>query len=527
MHGKVIVFLRTSSVARVPLYSHLRSLGSTLVLVHPTTVLSEFDGLFHHWLPCETDDVEGVHLALSTFLARLQLVPDAVVSFDEYAVYQAAAIAVRLNLTPVPLPPNALRENNLKNLFRLFCNEHGISSPKSVPLPVEEVLPTRYEMRRLAQDEDALSMAFEKVQPALAACISETLKATAIMYPVVLKSSPGAGSILARLCITLDDAVAHVWQIWKSLEDHLGLRYFTALANRPPDGAVHEESLPLVRILTEEFIEGQEVDMDCIIEHGVVRFCAISDNCSPTLPYLTEAGGLCPSLLGYDAQCALRDLLDTFVRAHGARLHGVIHFEAKYDPIRQRAYVIEVNCRPGSAETHMMLQTVYRGLNLGEAVVRCALHMPIQDQLSRLFPELLGKQNGGSTVQQASRGASSSSSLSGLNANAHIMTSATESSIWSLLGGPSRGFFPSQCWAASVNIYPAQCGVLRKACVPLEDASLVAYSIASRLGEVVAPPPKRFFLLCWMVARGATAAEAKENIYRVTSGFEQEVIWTQ
>ncbi|KAG5466261.1 hypothetical protein LSCM4_01406 [Leishmania orientalis] len=522
MDGKVAVFLRTSSVARVPLYRHLNALGLTLVLVHPYTPRPEFDGIFQHWLQYETDDVDAVHLALLAFLGSRGLIPDAVVSFDEYGVFPAAALAARMNLTPVPLPPTAVLQNNLKDLFRLFCREHGISSPKSVPLPVASVLPALGEMGSLDCSPAALSASFEKIRPALTECVAKTMEAAALAFPVVLKPSPGAGSLLTRLCYTLEDAVAHVWYMWVTLSNHPDTKHFAALMKESQAGPSSERGTSAVHILAEEFIGGQEVDMDCIVEHGTVRFCSISDNFAPSPPYFAEAGGLCPSSLGYRGQCALRDLLDSYVRAHGTALNGVIHFEAKYDPTLQRAYVVEVNCRPGSAETNVMLQTVYRGLNLGEALVRCALQIPIQEQLARLFPELLVGPQGEPAVENVWQ-EPSSQLLPKADADAHTLSCAAHAEMWSLLGGPSRGFFPSQCWAASVNIYPMHDGVLSKARVPVEDASLVGFSVSARPGDTVAPPPKQFYMLSWMVAQGATEEEAKHNIHRMTSAFEQEL----
>ncbi|KAG5467345.1 hypothetical protein CUR178_00987 [Leishmania enriettii] len=522
MEGKVAVFLLTSSVARVPLYRRLNTLGLTLVLVQPHTPRPEFDGVFQHWLQYETVDVDGVNLALQAFLGSRGLIPDAVLSFDEYGVFPAAALAARMNLTPIPLPPAALLQSSLKELFRLFCREHGISSPKSVPLSVESVLPTPGEMGSLDCSPTGLSASFEKIRPALTECVAKAMEAAELAFPVVLKPSPGSGSLLVRLCDTLEDAVAHVWYMWGALSKHPDTKHFTALVKEWQAGQSGERGTSAVKILAEEFIRGHEVDMDCIVEHGTVRFCSISDNFDPSSPYFAEAGGLCPSSLGHHGQCALRDLLDSYVRAHGTTLNGVIHFEAKYDPALQRAYVIEVNCRPASAETNVMLQKVYRGLNLGEALVRCALQLPIQEQLARLFPELLVSPQGNPEVQKVWQ-EPSSQLLPKANADAHTPSCAADAEMWSLLGGPSRGFFPSQCWAASVNIYPMHHGVLSKVRVPVEDASLVGFSVSASPGDIVAPPPKQFGMLCWMVAQGATEEEAKRNIHRLTSNFEQEL----
>ena len=51
-----------------------------------------------------------------------------------------------------------------------------------------------------------------------------------------------------------------------------------------------------MHILIEEYVGGQEVDLDVIVEHGVIRFCAISDNFAPPppwcIPILTAAPGI-------------------------------------------------------------------------------------------------------------------------------------------------------------------------------------------------------------------------------------------
>jgi biotin carboxylase len=536
MDGKVVVLLRTSSVARAPVYRHLRSLGVVLVLIHPYHPLQEFDGVFHHWLQMETDDVDAVRMALDEFCAAHHFRPDAIVSFDEYAVFQAAVLAVEFHLTPVPLPPAAIQLNNLKNRFRGFCEAHHISSPKSVRLPLTE-LPSPAAMRECTQTDDMADGVFTGLRPALQQTISAALDGASMKFPVVVKPSPGAGSLLAKLCADVEETAYHVWCMWRTLAKHPDTKHFLALvrgaslssaaaaagviASSDADGPLADASSTpsSIQILAEEYIAGQEVDIDCVVEHGLVRFCSISDNFAPSPPYFAEVGGLCPSALGFDGQRALRDLLESYVAACGDQLHGVLHFEAKYDFARATAYVIEVNCRPGSAETNTMLSTVYREVSLGESLVRCALQQPIHEQLARLFHDVMV------ALPQESSSHVSQSGLVKATTTAQTDGEGDETVVpmWRALGGPLRGFFPPQCWAASVNIYPTCAGVLRKVRAPTEDASLVAYSVSAQPGEVVAPPPVRFYLLSWMVARGKTAAEAKYRIEELTARFVQEV----
>lgn len=525
MDGKVVVLLRSSSVARAPVYRHLRSLGVILVLVHPFKPLPEFDGIFQHWLQLETDDVARVRTALADFLAQRHLCPDAIVSFDEYAVFQAASLAVDFRLQPVPLPPAAIQENNLKDRFRLFCASHKINSPKSVRLPLT-LLPSPAAMQACEETAEASDAAFEALQADLERDITTTMKDAGVDFPVVLKPSPGAGSLLARLCSTAAEAARHVWCMWRVLSNHPDTKHFVALTRGAAATAKEDSSAeaaavaaaapypPSVQILAEEYISGQEVDIDCVVERGVVRFCAISDNFAPAPPFFAEVGGLCPSALGLEGQRALRDLLESYVAACGTDLSGVLHFEAKYDPARRMAYVVEVNCRPGSAETNVMLNTVYREMSLGESLVRCALRLPIAEQIARLYPEVATDAGGGGGDGDEPSGQQS-----------RIVKKPTENALpmWRALGGPARGFYPPQCWAASVNLYPSCAGVLRKARVATEDASLVAFSVSANAGDAVAPPPARFYLLCWMVAHGKTAEEARCNIDRLSASFVQEI----
>lgn len=498
-----MILLRTSSVARAPVYAHLRSLGVTLVLVHPVEPLAEFNGVFNYWLPFETADVAALEPVLMQFLADHRLTPHAIVSFDEYAVYQAAKLAESLKLQPVPLPSAAIQLTNLKERFRLFCREHSISSPQSICIP-----PIPASLHRLSDEAPSNGLGNtggpsvkEAALQEMQRHIASVLSAAHMVFPIVLKPSPGAGSLLVRRCHDTREAAEHVLFMRQRMEHHPDMKHFTALIRACPSG---EEAA--VRILAEEYIEGQEVDLDCVVEHGVVRFCSISDNTAPTPPYFAELGGLCPSALAEAPQAALRDLLQSFVDAHGPQLHGVLHFEAKYDEKRGRAYVIEVNCRLGSAETNTMVKTAYCGLELGESLVRCALGISIMEQLSRHYPDLATRW---ATVDGAMPYSSSP---------------ATDlSSVWQRLGGPMRGYYPTQCWAASINIFPTCEGILQKVEVPTADPSLVAYTISAQLGDAVAPPPTRFYLLSWMVARGKSIEEAYCNINVLTNLFQQIV----
>ncbi|EKG07497.1 hypothetical protein TCSYLVIO_001372 [Trypanosoma cruzi] len=456
MEGKVVVLLRTSSVARAPIYKHLRETGVIFVVVHPVRPADAFDGVFHYHLQHDTNDVDTLEPILRRFLTQHELLPDAIISFDEYGIYPAAVLSQRMGYRPIPLPPEKLRRTCVKSFLREDCAREGIASPKVGVL-------TRPQTASVE----------------LVVHIQETLKAAGVTFPLVLKPSPGAGSILAKLCYGLEDVRDHALLMWDAFASHSDMKHLTTVLN-PAEG------MERVEILFEEYIGGQEVDLDCCVENGNVVFCSISDNFEVRPPYFLEEGGLCPTALPMYEQRELMRLLDKFVVLHGKDLHGVLHFEAKYDFERRQAYVIEVNCRLGSAETNSMLRTCYRGLQLGESLVRCALGLSVREQLFLLYPEKL--EEVGSNENEA-----------------------------------KDALFPPSCYCASVNIYPFHEGSLVRLEVPVSGKGLVDYGVAAVPGALVAPPPNSFTFLAWMVAQGTTAEEATMAIAHLRENFVQEI----
>lgn len=546
MEGKVIVFFRTSSVARAPVYAHLRARGLTLVLVHPISLLPPaFSGLFHYHLCADTCRVDVLLPVLTAFLAEAHLTPDAIVSFDEYAVYTAAVAAAHFGLRSLPLPPAQLQENNLKASFRLFCQRHQLTAPKG-PIVLEQPLWWRDCTQDSGAWERLLTYAAEALGP--------------LTLPVVLKPSPGAGSLLVRRCDTVAAVAAHALFMWAQFESHPDMKHFRSLTQQPaPPTATTTAATAGMRhsdrgccsspassttaqeanmkngadekttrteeeqwqcdhamalattygalILVEEYIDGSEVDVDAVVERGEVVFCAISDNFPTAPPYFAETGGLCPSALPTEALQALRDLFFAYVRVQGTALHGVLHFEAKYDARRKTAYIIEVNCRLGSAETNTMLKTAYGGLELGECFARCALGLPVRPYVQ---------------------------SVLGARGSAAVLSDTV--AVAAALGGSRAGFYPAGRYAASVNLYPQREGVLTKVQLPAAPPTprpleadlggavpLVGYSLSAIVGDHVCPPPKRMYLLCWMVTEGASAAEAVARIQYLTEHFVQQV----
>lgn len=432
---KTVVFLRTSSTARIPVYHYLaKVLGYRLIMIHPV-VVEDFASSFYRWIEVETTDTSVVERSLRAAMEEDPAVtPSAIISFDEYGVYPAAVLAERFGFRPLPLPPTGLRVTSIKSQFRQWCAEHNIRAPKAVALRSPDVQ------------------------------VAERIVAEDVTFPVVVKLSPGASSIMTKRCENLSELEQYVRSMWTEIEVHPLRAQWEAIGTK-------------CHILVEEFIGGQEVDIDCVVENGQLKFCVISDNFDPIPPYFQEQGGRTPSTLHPSAQQDLKQLLESYLRSHGSQVHGVLHFEAKYDSSRRSAtdstteapkaeegfsgksYVIEVNVRPGSAETHTMVHSVY-GVTLGECVVRLALGQP-------LAPLRLSEKEDG----------------------------------------------PKMC-CASVNVYPTREGVLVSSSIDQTLPGFIRF-VPCAPGSAVAPPPKSFGMLAWLVASGNSSEEAQENLKRI------------
>jgi biotin carboxylase len=105
-------------------------------------------------------------------------------------------------------------------------------------------------------------------------------------------------------------------------------------------------SLSNTSVVMEEYLDGQEVDIDIVLWDKQITFCEISDN-GPTMePYFGETWNNCPSLLPESAQAQLRQMAASIVIDALGFVSGVFHVEAKYTSAGEPR-LIEVNCRMG------------------------------------------------------------------------------------------------------------------------------------------------------------------------------------
>ena len=431
LNGKVLVIVRTSSPARVAVVEQLWQLGVKIVMIHPF-----YNKIFSHytasWINCETDDVESMYEQILDTLQKPPFnredgVPDGVMTLDDYAVYPCALLAKKFKKRPLPLDHNDLKVTMSKELFRDHCYENNIAAPLFAVVRRGEIASEKVREHRLEMN-----------------------------YPIVMKCSSGAGKMQTKLCRNAEELDEHAKVMWDFIDTKIPESVKKLIL-------AHGEEM---KILLEEFIGGDEVDIDCVVHNGEVLFSPIADNFATKPPYFAEQGGLVPSALPIDAQLSLINLLKDWVKSYGSKVSGVLHFEAKYDPSRPRkAYVIEVNTRLGGAESFMMCRAAF-GVELGECMARLALGMrPFRTGHEPKFCD-----------------------------------------VTKVLPVPRQ-----HC--ASVNILPpAGGGVLSEVRLPREGEKGLIRAQCITMGLRVFGPPRDFACVVWLVAAGSTSEEAKENL---------------
>lgn len=240
------------------------------------------------------------------------------VTFWDEAVLLTAHIVDAFGLTGIPYAIAKQVKN--KYAFRDFCSANGILAPK-------------HELLRSKKDIPAL----EKK----------------LRYPVVVKPVYGACSAYvvrvdnrAELIETYDYIKNNIKSFWLAPE---------------------WENFDL---LVEEYIDGEEVDMDILVQHGKIKFYSISDNFNKSKNrFFVDSGQAIPSSLPTKEQRSLIAMAEEALEKLNIQ-NGCIHFEAKY--ASDGPYPIEINMRMGGDYVYSYVKSAWN-VDLVEESVKIAL----------------------------------------------------------------------------------------------------------------------------------------------------------
>eukprot|EP00741_Cyanophora_paradoxa_P009662 tig00001576_g9360.t1 len=185
--------------------------------------------------------------------------------------------------------------------------------------------------------------------------LEEAIKS--VPFPAVLKPQFGADAQGATKCLGPED----VRRSWASNLKLLNVEY----------DAIYKHGCDHV---LEQYLDGEEVDVDLLLDDGRVIFQSITDNWPTNEPDFVNTGANLPSRLPADKQEALISLaIRASVEGAGLR-YGCVHVEAKYTS-RDGPHIVEINGRMAGTPYPHWMQHVW-GVDLVEAHVRVALGLP-------------------------------------------------------------------------------------------------------------------------------------------------------
>lgn len=158
-------------------------------------------------------------------------------------------------------------------------------------------------------------------------------------FPLVIKPVYGSSS-------------AYVIKIEKEEEFRYSYEYIKKSLSSNVESALSDG----LEIMVEEYIDGDEVDIDILIQNGRIKFYSISDNTKTKEPFFIETDRFTPSSLPENDQEELMAVADKILEKMGIQ-NCCIHFEAKQT--EKGPMPVEINLRMGGDEIYSSIKTAW------------------------------------------------------------------------------------------------------------------------------------------------------------------------
>jgi len=408
LKGKNLLVINTGNRKKRFTLKRLRKLGCNLIIVHSEVNWAR--SYASHWILTDTNKQATALRAVQDFFAQNpELGPDGVITFWEDDVLLTSRISDRLGL--VGIPYNVARVARDKHLFRAFCRNNELPAPRHALIDA---------------DEDPVD------------CV------VGLSYPMVVK--PVYGTSSAFVVRVNDDS--ELRETVDYIRKNISPKVESALAAG-------------TEIMAEEYIDGNEVDIDILLQNGKIKFWSMSDNDATREPFFVETGQCIPSRLSPSQQTELVNVAEEILERLGIQ-NGCIHFEAKYGS--RGPMPIEVNLRMGGDEVYYFVKTAW-GVDLIENAARIMLGQYIRPIVKP--------------------------------------------------GRPKK-------FVSGKYFLPSHSGVLASLALPktVDSGELQFFK---QVGDPVLAPPLGFEYLGWAYAVADTLGEAEERVERIMGSVEIEV----
>jgi len=314
--GKTLLVVNTGSIKKRFILQRFKKLGLKLICLNKEKNWAT--PYIDYWILADNTDQSECISAIRDFMnANPEVKIGGVLTYWEDDVLLTSKITDKFNF--IGIPYNIAKKVRNKYLFREFCQLNNLPAPKHMWI-------------KSAADILNLSEDFS--------------------FPAVIKPAYGASSAFVIKVNNKNELINTYNYVKKSIST----KTESALA----DG---------LDIFLEEYIEGDEVDIDIILQNGKIKFWSISDNYQTQEPFFVEIGQSIPSSLPVPRQQELVGLAEETLERLGIQ-HGIIHFEAKATP--HGPVPIEINLRLGGDYVPSYIKGCW-GIDLIEYAARIAL----------------------------------------------------------------------------------------------------------------------------------------------------------
>ncbi|MBI5728932.1 MAG: ATP-grasp domain-containing protein [Candidatus Magasanikbacteria bacterium] len=317
---KKLLVVNSATPKKSYILARLKELGVKLICLN-TEKKDWAEQYVDEWILADTfDHVASIQQVELFIRIHPESSPDGVITFWEDDVLLTSKLSDYFGWIGIPLSISSKTRN--KYSFREFCQENNLPAPHHTTVKTEADV---------------------------------TLATQQFTFPLVVK--PAYGSHSAFVIKAGSEAACR--EAVRYIQEHLSVAVESALT----DG---------LDIIVEEYLDGQEVDVDLLVQRGTIVFSSITDNEKTNEPYFVETGESIPSALPAATQAEIVALASQTVQKLGIQ-NGCLHFEAK--ATSRGPFPIEVNLRMGGGEVYFFNNQCW-GVDLVENGARIALGVP-------------------------------------------------------------------------------------------------------------------------------------------------------
>jgi len=360
LRGAVMVFITAGYEGKRFIFERAKALGIRSVIIESPDSWARSltsTGTVEKFVAVDMDDRENLMQNIVNELQTLTLEMghiDGITTFCEMAVPLVSRLAQILNLPHNPVESIDIARD--KHAFRTALTQANLPSPVSHSIKSAADLPAA---------------------------------AKAVGFPAVIKPVAGAAS-LGVVRVDSEDMLAKAYaQVIREMSSYKISSGALMMANGGGEEEEEEEGRGIrgggnaghwmdMTMMMEEYLDGEEVDVDIVLSDGKAVYGAITDNWPTIEPYFNETGSNAPSILPAYQQRELIELSVQALKALKFKL-GVFHVEAKYTS--RGARLIEINCRLGGGPVHLTNKLVW-GVDLVEEHLMASAGIPVRPQIA-------------------------------------------------------------------------------------------------------------------------------------------------